>query len=145
MRHLLPLALLSLAISARAGNLERLDQVDLIELETKTSRAQLVILLEDDRVNTRQAVKALFKKVNNYLDFVESGQLKEAAPTASATLRPKIIVYGPREATSGEMQNLAGLKLAGQKAGVEVEVLAHQPGLKPRPVPIKPFRRAGVA
>ena len=142
---LLLLASVLLASSAQAGNLERLDQVDLVELEAETSRAQLVVLLEDDRVNTRQAVKALFKKVNNYLDFVDSGQLKEAAPAASPSHRPKIIVYGPRDATSGEMQNLAGLKLAGQKAGVEVEVLPHQPGLKPRPVQIKPFKRAGGA
>ena len=145
MRTFPPLILLALVAAAHAGNLERLDQVDLIELEARTSQAQLVVLLEDDRVNTRQTVKALFKKVNNYLDFVDSGQLKDAAPKASQTIRPKIIVYGPREATSGEMQNLAGLKLAGQKAGVEVEVLPHQPGLKPRPVPIKPFKRAGGA
>jgi hypothetical protein len=145
MRPLQFLAAIALATNAQAGKLERLDQVDLIELEAKTSRAQLVVLLEDDRVNTRQALKALFRKVNNYLDFVDSGQLKEAAPTASATHRPKIVVYGPREATNGEMQNLAGLRLAGQKAGVEVEVLSHQPGLKPRPVQIKASKRASGA
>jgi hypothetical protein len=74
MRALLSVALLSLAATANAGNLERLDQVDLIELELKTSRALLVVLLEEDKVNTRPAMKALFKKVNNYLDFVASGQ-----------------------------------------------------------------------
>lgn len=145
MRAVLPLTLLALVAVAHAGNLDRLDQVDLIELDAKSSQAQLIVLLEDDRVNTRQSVKALFKKVNNYLNFVDSGQLKEAAPKASQTLRPKIIVYSPREATSGEIQNLAGLKLAGQKAGVEVEVLPHQPGLKPRPVQIKLFKSAGGA
>jgi hypothetical protein len=141
MRALLLTALLSLAATANAGNLEHLDQVDLIELELKTSRALLVLLLEEDKVNTRPAMKALFKKVNNYLDFVASGQLKDAAPNASATLRPKIVVYGPRDATSAEMQNLAGLKLAGQKAGVEVEVQPHQAGIKSRPVPIIPVKR----
>ena len=141
MRYLLPTVLLSLALAANAGNLERLDQVDLIELELKTSRALLVLLLEEDKVNTRPAMTAVFKKVNNYLDFVASGQLNEAAPNASATLRPKIVVYGPRDATSAEMQNLAGLKLAGQKAGVEVEVQPYQPGIRARPVPIKPVKR----
>jgi hypothetical protein len=145
MRHALLFTLVLAVSSAKAGNLERADQVDLIELEPKTSRAQLVVLLEEDKVNTKLAMKALFKKVNNYLDFVESGQLKEAAPNASASLRPKIVVYGPRDASSAEMQNLAGLKLAGQKAGVEVEVQAFQAGIKPRPVQIKPVKRAGGA
>jgi hypothetical protein len=133
---------LLVALSARAGNLDRIDQVDLIELDPKTSRAQLIVLLEDDKVNTKVAIKTLFKKVNSYLDFVDSGQLKEAAPNASATLRPKIVVYGPRDATSAEMQNLEGLKLAGQKAGVEVEVQAFVAGIKARPIPIKPIKRA---
>jgi hypothetical protein len=145
MRYFLSFVVLLVALSARAGNLERIDQVDLIELEPKTSRAQLVVLLEEDKVNTKLAIKALFKKVNNYLDFVDSGQLKEAAPNASAELRPKIVVYGPRDATSAEMQNLAGLKLAGQKAGVEVEVQAFQAGIKPRPVPIKLVKRTSGA
>lgn len=145
MRPLLLLASIAFATTAQAGNLDRPDQVDLIELDAKTARAQLVVLLEDDRVNSRPAVKPLFKKVNNYLDFVESGQLKAAVPAASTSLRPKIVVYGPREARSGEMQNLAGLKLAGQNAGVEVEVLPYQLGIKSRPVQIKPFRRAGGA
>jgi hypothetical protein len=145
MRHALSLVVLLVALSARAGNLERIDQVDLIELEPKTSRAQLVVLLEEDKVNTKMAMKALFKKVNNYLDFVDSGQLKEAAPNASATLRPKIVVYGPRDATSAEMQNLAGLNLAGQKVGVEVEVQAFQASVKPRPVPIKLIKRTSGA
>jgi hypothetical protein len=145
MRHALSFVVLLVALSARAGNLERIDQVDLIELEPKTSRAQLVVLLEEDKVNTKMAMKALFKKVNNYLDFVDSGQLKEAAPNASATLRPKIVVYGPRDATSAEMQNLAGLKLAGQKVGVEVEVQAFQASVKPRPVPIKLIKRTSGA
>ena len=145
MRIALFVVALLTALCANAGNLERLNQVDLIELEAKTARALLVILLEEDQVNTKQAMKALFKKVNNYLDFVDSGQLKEAAPNASATLRPKIVVYGPREATSAEMQNLAGLKLAGQKVGVEVEVQAFQAGLKARPVVIKPMKRASGA
>jgi len=145
MRNFLPVAALLTALSAGAGNLERLDQVDLIELDARTSRAQLLILLEEDKVDTKQAMKALFKKVNNYLDFVDSGQLKDAAPNASATLRPKIVVYGPREATTAEMQNLAGLKLAGQKAGVEVEVQVHQAGIKPRPIAIRPVKRGSGA
>jgi hypothetical protein len=127
---------------ARAGGLERLDQVDLIELEAGTSRAQLAVLLDEDRVNTKQSLKALFKKVNNYLDFVYSGQIKEAAPNASSTLQPKIVVYGPKDATSGEMQNLAGLKLAGTKAGVEVEVRPHQLGLRSRPAQIRAIKRS---
>ncbi len=142
MRHALLLALVFTAFATNAGNLQRLDQVDLIELDAKTSRAQLIVLLDDDKVDTKTAMKTLFKKVNGYLDFVESGQLKEAVPTASTSLRPKIVVYGPRDATSAEMQNLAGLKLAGQKAGVEVEVQVFQAGLKPRPVAIKPVRRS---
>ncbi len=145
MRYALFFIVLLVALGARAGSLERIDQVDLIELEPKTSRAQLVVLLEEDKINTKVAMKILFKKVNNYLDFVESGQLKEAAPNASATLRPKIVVYGPRDASSAEMQNLAGLKLAGQKAGVEVEVQAFLAGIKARPVQIKPVKRASGA
>ena len=141
---LIPLVILA-AVTANAGNLDRLDQVDLIELDEKTSRAQLVILLDEDKVDTKQAMKTLFKKVNNYLDFVETGQLKAAAPNASTALRPKIVVYGPREATSAEMQNLAGLKLAGQKAGIEVEVQQYQAGIKPRPVSIKLVRRSSGA
>lgn len=142
MRLALMFCLAVASLSTYAGGLERLDQVDLLELEPKTGRALLVVLLDEDRVNTRQAYRALFKKVNNYLDFVESGQLKSSAPQASESARPKIVVYGPKDATTAEMQNLAGLKLAGQKAGVEVEVLPHAPGLKARPVPIKPTQRA---
>jgi hypothetical protein len=138
----LALATLVVALVAHAGGLEKPDHVDLIELEGATSRALLLVLLDEDRVNTRPAIKTLFKKVNNYLDFVNSGQLKDAAPNANMALPPKIVVYGPKDATSAEMQNLAGLKLAGQKAGVEVEVQPYRPGLKPRPVPIKPFKRA---
>ena len=145
MRHSLFLVALLAAFCAKAGNLERVDQVDLIELEANTSRAQLVVLLEEDKVNSKVAMKTLFKKVNNYLDFVESSQLKEAAPNANTTLRPRIVVYGPRDASSAEMQNLAGLKLAGQRAGVEVEVQEFKAGIRPRPVPIKPVRRASGA
>jgi hypothetical protein len=144
MRTFLVVFLALCTMSAGAGSLSKLDHVDLIELEANTSRPVLVVLLEQDRVNTRQAVKSLFKKVNNYLDFARSGQLKEAAPNSSTTLRPKIIVYGPEGATSGEMQNLDGLKLAGQKAGVEVEVLPYRAGIKPRPVAIKPVQRGGA-
>ena len=142
MRNVLPGLLLFTAVAACAGNLDRLDQVDLIELEENTSRAQLVILLDEDRVDTKQAMKAVFRKVNHYLDFAASGQLKVAAPNASLSLSPKIVVYGPRDATSAEMQNLAGLKLAGQKAGIEVEVRPFQVGIKPRPVAIQPVKRA---
>ncbi|MGM9482306.1 DUF6572 domain-containing protein [Roseateles sp. NT4] len=138
MRIFLPLAAACLFTAAHAGSLDRADQVDLIELDGKTSQARLLVLLEEDRVNTRPAMKSLFKKVNNYLAFVDSGQLKEAAPTANPSLRPRIVVHGPKEASTAEMPNLAGLKLAGQKAGVEVEVLAYQPGIRPRPVAIKP-------
>ena len=145
MRNLLPIVGIFAAVTANAGNLDRLDQVDLIELDEKTSRAHLVILLDDDKVDTKQAMKTLFKKVNNYLDFVDSGQLKAAAPNASTTLSPKIMVYGPREATSAEMQNLAGLKLAGRKAGIEVEVQPYQAGIKARPVAIKLLRRPSGA
>ncbi len=145
MRHSMFLVALLAAFCAKAGNLERVDQVDLIELEANTLRAQLVVLLEENKVSSKVAMKTLFKKVNNYLDFVESGQLKEAAPNANATLRPKIVVYGPREGSSAEMQNLAGLKLAGQRAGVEVEVHKFKAGIKPRPVLIKPVRRANGA
>ena len=145
MRNLLPIVAIFAAVTANAGNLDRLDQVDLIELDEKTSRAQLVILLDDDKVDTKQAMKTLFKKVNNYLDFVDSGQLKATAPNASTTLSPKIMVYGPREATSAEMQNLAGLKLAGRKAGIEVEVQPYQAGIKARPVAIKLLRRSSGA
>ncbi len=142
MRTTIAIAALLTTCAAQAGGLDKPDHVDLIELEGPTSRALLVVLLEEDRVNTRLALKILFKKVNNYLDFVDTGQLKDAAPNASTTLRPKIVVYGPKGATSGEMQNLAGLKLAGQKAGVEVEVQPYRPGIKPRPVLIKPLKRS---
>ena len=145
MRGLLFFVTLLVALAAKSGNLDRIDQVDLIELDPQTSRAQLIVLLEEDKVNTKVAMKTLFKKVNSYLDFVDSGQLKEAAPNASATLRPKIVVYGPRDATLAEMQNLAGLKLAGQRAGVEVEVKAFMAGIKARPIPIKLIKRASGA
>ena len=145
MRTTLAFALALTAVAAHAGNLQRLDQVDLIELEVSTARAQLVVLLDDDRIDTKISLKALFKKVNNYLDFVDSGQIREAAPNASGTIQPKIVVYGPRDATSGEMQNLAGLKLAGSKAGIEVEVRPYEPGLRPRPVQIRPVKRRNGA
>jgi hypothetical protein len=120
---------------AGAGSLDRLDQVDLIELEPKTAQAHLVVLLEEERVNTRQSLKALYKKVNSYQD----------APNISRTVRPQVVVYAPKEATIGELQNLAGLKLAGSKAGIEVEVRAYQAGMKPRPVAIKGSKRTGGA
>ena len=141
MRSIVPAIALLTTLSASAGNLGRFDQVDLIELDANTARAHLVVLLDEDKVDSKLAMKALFKKISSYLDFVESGQLKDAAPNASTVLRPKIMVYGPRDATSAEMQNLAGLRLAGQKAGIEVEVQAFQAGIKPRPVAIKPVKR----
>jgi hypothetical protein len=122
---------------ACAGSLDRLDQVDLIELDPKTSQLQLLVVLEEDRVNTRQAVKALYKKFNNYQDFIESGQALAAAPNASKTLRPVVVVYAPKEATSGEMQNLAGLKLAASKVGAVVEVRPHATGVRAKPVAIE--------
>ena len=145
MRFLPPLIATLFAVAANAGSLDQIDQVDAIELEVSTSRALLLIVLEEDRVHTRPAMKALLKKVNRYLHFFLSGQLKEAAPNADATHHPKIVVYGPREATTGEMQNLAGLRLAGQKVGVDIVVLPHQPGIKLRPVSIKPVKRGGAA
>ena len=80
----------------------------------------------------------------NYLGFAASGQLKIAAPNASDSLAPKIVVYGPRDATSAEMQTLAGLKLAGKKAGVEVEVHSFKAGIRPRPVAFTPAKRSGA-
>ena len=74
---------LSAFTSARAGGLENLNQVDLVELEPRTSQLQLLVLLEDDRVNTKQAMKALFRKVNNYQDFITSGQALAVAPNSS--------------------------------------------------------------
>jgi hypothetical protein len=145
MRQLLATLLFAASSASFAGSLERVDQVDLIELEPVTMRALLVVNLDEDRVNTRQAMKLLFKKVNNYLDFADSGQLLQAAPNASKMHRPKIVVYGPKEGTTGEMQNLAGLKLAGQKAGVEVEVKPYHSGVKSRPIDIKPKVRGSVA
>ena len=138
MSPLAPAILFLMPLAAIAGGLGSLNQVDLVELEATTNRAVLVVLLEDDRINTRPAYRTLFKKVNNYMEFVQSGQLREVAPNASASLPPKIVIYGPREASTAEMQNLNGLKLAGQKAGIEVEVLPFRPGLRERPVPIRP-------
>lgn len=143
MRLLLALIVVALAADgARAGSLDRPDHIDAIELEAGTSRALLLVLLEEDRINTRPAMRALVRKVNRYLDFVRSGQLTRAARTANAAHQPRIVVYGPREATSAEMQNLAGLRQAGRKAGVEVEVLPHRPGIRPRPVRITPSSAA---
>lgn len=119
-----------------AQSLDRLDQVDLVELDPKTSRIQLLIVLGEDRPNTRQAVKALYQKFNNYQDFIASGQALVAAPTGSTTLRPIVVLVGPKDATSGEMQNLAGLKLAASKVGATVEVRPYEPGLRPKPVAI---------
>ena len=131
--------------SARAGGLENLNQVDLVELEPRTSQLQLLVLLEDDRVNTKQAMKALFRKLNNYQDFINSGQALAVAPNSSQKLRPVVVLVAPREATSGELQNLAGLKLAALRAGAEVEVWPHVAGIKARPIAIRPPRSASGA
>jgi hypothetical protein len=138
-------AALLLAAQAHAGSLERLDHVDLIELDPKTSTGQLLIVLDEDRVNTRQSVKALYKKFNNYQDFIDSGQVLEAAPNISKERRPVVVVYAPKDATSGEMQNLAGLKLAASKVGAPVEIRPYAPGVKQRPIQIRPIKRAGGA
>jgi hypothetical protein len=47
-----------------------------------------------------------------------------------------VVLVGSKDATSGEMQNLAGLKLAASKVGAAVEVRSYQPGLRPKPVVI---------
>ena len=137
MRNLLFFLAVVTLLDANAGGLERLDQVDLIELDPKTSQLQLLVLLDEDRVNTRQAVKALYKKFNNYQDFIQSGQALASTPNGSKALRPVVILVAPKEATSGEMQNLAGLKLAAAKAGVEVEVRSHINSIRAKPVTIE--------
>jgi hypothetical protein len=136
MRYFCQFLLLFACASSYAQSLDRLDQVDLIELDPKTSQIQLLVILGEDRANTRQAVKALYKKFNNYQDFITSGQAVAAAPTGSTTLRPVVVLVGPKEATSGEMQNLAGLKLAASKVGAAVEVRPYEPGLRPKPIAI---------
>lgn len=134
MRRALALWLLVAAGIARAGSLGDPDQVDGLELEPKTGRLRLLVILGEDRVNTRPAVKALYRKFNRYQDFIESGEALRAAPNANPALRPVVVLVGPQGASSGEMQNLEGLKLAASKAGAAVEVLPHQPGLAPKPV-----------
>jgi hypothetical protein len=135
MRYFL-LVLFVVATGASAQSLQRLDQVDSIELDAKTSQIRLLVVLGEERVNTRQAVKALYKKFNNYQDFITSGQALVAAPNGSASIRPVVVFFGPKEATSGEMQNLEGLKLAASKVGAAVEVRPYAPGLSPKPVVI---------
>lgn len=136
MRYLIQFLFLLACASSHAQSLDRLDQVDLIELDPKTSQIQLLIILNEDRVNTRQAVKALYQKFNNYQDFINSGQATAAAPTGSTAVRPVVVLVGGKEATSGEMQNLAGLKLAASKVGAAVEVRPYESGLRPKPVAI---------
>jgi hypothetical protein len=135
-RGLLLAALLPLAAGAFAQNLNKPDQVDRIELEPGSARIRLLVVLGEDRVNTRQAVKALYSKFNRYQDFIVSGQARTAAPAGSVTLRPVVVLVGPRDATGGEMQNLDGLKLAAAKAGAAVEVISHVPALAFKPVAI---------
>jgi hypothetical protein len=125
-----------LAAPLFAQSLEKLEQVDLIELDPKTSQIRLLVVLGESRVNTRQAVKALYKKYNNYQDFITSGQALAAAPNGNPKMRPLVVVVGPKEATSGEMQNLDGLKLAASKVGAVVEVIPYVPALSVKPVPI---------
>jgi hypothetical protein len=144
LRLLLGIATFVVLSGARAGGLERLDQVDLIELDPKTSQLQLLVLLEEDRVDSRPAVRALYKKFNNYQDFIDSGQALAAAPNASKTLRPVVVVVAPRDATSGEMQNLAGLKLAASKVRADVEVRPYTPGIRAKPIVIERAAKRGA-
>ena len=120
-----------------AGGLEKLDQVDLIELDPKTSQLQLLVLLDEDRIDTRAAVKALYRKFNNYQDFIDSGQALTAVPSGNKTLRPLVVVVAPKDATNAEMQNLAGLKLAASKVNAEVEVRPYAPGVRSKPIAIE--------
>lgn len=144
-RQLCLCLLMIAAPCARAQNLEHLDQVDLVSIDPRTSQIQLVIILGTDHVNTRPALKALYKKFNKYQDFITSGQAAAAAPTGSKSLPPTVVVMAPQDATIGEMQNIAGLKLAASRVGAEIEVFAHDAALRPRPVAIKalPRRTAG--
>jgi hypothetical protein len=136
MRYLPLLLLATFASGAFAQSLQRLDQVDLIELDPKTSQIRLLVVLGEDRVNSRQAVKALYKKFNNYQDFITSGQVLAAAPNGSTTVRPVVVVMAPREASSAELQNLEGLKLAASKVGAAVEVRPYVAALAVKPVVI---------
>ena len=136
MRYLPLLLLAAFASGVFAQSLQRLDQVDLIELDPKTSQIRLLVVLGEERINNRQAVKALYKKFNNYQDFIASGQVLTVAPNGSTSVRPVVVLIAPREATSGEMQNLEGLKLAASKVGAAVEVRSYVPALSPKPVVI---------
>jgi hypothetical protein len=86
--RILPSVLLALAaLAAQAGNLARPDQVDLVEPDARTSQAIAMVLLDEDRVDSRFAMNALFRNVNRYPDFVNSGQSKDAVPAESSANR----------------------------------------------------------
>lgn len=126
-----------LTAPALAGSLSRPDEVDLTQLDAGTGRLQLMVILDEDHVDSRPAMHALWVKLARYQRYIVSGQaLKEAArthPAANPALRPEVVIVAPQAASSAEMQNLAGVKMAYDRQDIPVAVQPYVPGLHARP------------
>jgi hypothetical protein len=121
---------------AFAGSLAQPDAIDGVQLEASTRRLQLLVILDDDHVDSRPAMHALWVKLTRYQRYIVSGQaLRDAAhgqTAANPSLRPEVVIVAPQQASSAEMQNLAGVKMAYDRRDIPVSIQPYVPGLHPR-------------
>lgn len=118
---------------ARAGSLDQPDDIDLTQLDASTRRLQLLVILDDEHVDSRQAMHALWVKLTRYQRYIVDGRALKDHPAADPRLRPEVVIVAPQEASSAEMQNLAGVKMAYDRRDIPVAVQPYVPGLHARP------------
>ena len=108
---------------ALAGSLAQPDAVDLTQLDPATHRLQLLVILDDDHVDSRQTVNALYAKINRYQRYIASGRaLKDAAGAslaANPALRPVVVIVAP----ANKLARICWAVLAGER-GFSEEAIA---------------------
>lgn len=132
MRHLIACLVLAATGSVLAGTLDRPSEIDLTYVDRQSGQLELFVIL-DERVNTRQSVRALYQKLDNYRRYVELGQAFKDHPGADASRKPLFVLMAPREADSADVQNLEGVQLRCKSQGYRAVVRPYDPNVKRAP------------